>query len=133
MPNSGSSHIKKKKKGKSMAGGSQIIINENGITIITPAKFEAKAGQHLFEGGEHVLSALPKLPVLGDKNDYNLRYLLKDKDQNIISNQKYIAFLPNGESVEGTTNEHGYTELFKTIQSEYISIHLYNKEQLDID
>lgn len=116
-----------------MAGGSQIIINENGITIITPAKFEAKAGQHLFEGGEHVLSALPKLPVLGDKNDYNLRYLLKDKDQNIISNQKYIAFLPNGESVEGTTNEHGYTELFKTIQSEDISIHLYNNEQLDID
>ena len=125
--------VYREKKGKSMAGGSQIIINENGITIITPAKFEAKAGQHLFEGGEHVLSALPKLPVLGDKNDYNLRYLLKDKDQNIISNQKYIAFLPNGESVEGTTNEHGYTELFKTIQSEYISIHLYNNEQLDID
>ena len=47
-----------------MAGGSQIIINENGITIITPAKFEAKAGQHLFEGGEHVLSALPKLSYL---------------------------------------------------------------------
>lgn len=114
-----------------MAGGSQIIINENGITIFTPAKFEAKAEQHLFEGGEHVLSALPKLPVLGDKNDYNLRYLLKDKD--IISNQKYIAFLPNGESVEGTTNEHGYTELFKTIQPEDISIHLYNNEQLDID
>lgn len=31
-----------------MAGGSQIIINANGITIITPAKFEAKAGQHIF-------------------------------------------------------------------------------------
>lgn len=34
-----------------MAGGSQIIINKNGITFITPAKFEAKAGQHLFKGG----------------------------------------------------------------------------------
>ena len=33
-----------------MAGGSQIIINKNGITFITPAKFEAKAGQHLFTG-----------------------------------------------------------------------------------
>lgn len=30
-----------------MAGGSQIIINKNGITLITPSKFEAKAGQHL--------------------------------------------------------------------------------------
>ena len=35
-----------------MAGGSQIIINKNGITLITPAKFEAKAGQHLFKGGK---------------------------------------------------------------------------------
>ena len=29
-----------------MAGGSQIIINKDGMTINTPAKFEAKAGQH---------------------------------------------------------------------------------------
>lgn len=40
-----------------MAGGSQIIINQDGITIITPAKFEAKAGQHLFKSGEKI--ALP--------------------------------------------------------------------------
>lgn len=37
-----------------MAGGSQVIINKNGITFITPAKFEAKAGQHLFKGGQMV-------------------------------------------------------------------------------
>ncbi|WP_111886108.1 hypothetical protein [Acinetobacter sp. CFCC 11171] len=37
-----------------MAGGSQIIINQDGITIITPAKFEAKAGQHLFQSGAQV-------------------------------------------------------------------------------
>ncbi|PWB13238.1 hypothetical protein DCO44_14930 [Acinetobacter sp. AM] len=116
-----------------MAGGSQIIISKEGIKIITPAKFEARAGQHLFKSGERVSTALPTLPVLGDKNDYNLRYLLKDKDQNILSQQKYIAFLPNGASVEGTTDEDGYTELFKTIQSEDIFIHLYTNEQLDID
>ena len=34
-----------------MAGGSQIIINKDGITILTPRKFEAKAGQHIFKGG----------------------------------------------------------------------------------
>lgn len=34
-----------------MAGGSQVIINKNGITFITPAKFEVKAGQHLFQSG----------------------------------------------------------------------------------
>ena len=45
-----------------MAGGSQIIINKNGITLITPAKFEAKAGQHLFKGGTKVDTKLPFLP-----------------------------------------------------------------------
>lgn len=75
-----------------MAGGSQIIINKDGIKIITPAKFEAKAGQHLFKSSERVSTALPMLPALGDKNDYNLRYLLKDKDQNILSHQNILRF-----------------------------------------
>ena len=47
-----------------MAGGSQIIINKNGITFITPAKFEAKAGQHKFVGGESVKLEAPILPLL---------------------------------------------------------------------
>lgn len=47
-----------------MAGGSQIIINKNGITFITPSKFEAKAGQHLFKSGEKVEIALPHLKPL---------------------------------------------------------------------
>ncbi|WP_171254757.1 hypothetical protein [Acinetobacter sp. TGL-Y2] len=55
--------LKNYKKGKSMAGGSQIIINKNGITFITPAKFEAKAGQHKFVGGKKVLNDLPILPL----------------------------------------------------------------------
>lgn len=45
-----------------MAGGSQIIINKDGIKIITPAKFEAKAGQHLFKSGESVKMLQNVLP-----------------------------------------------------------------------
>ncbi|TQR64459.1 hypothetical protein [Acinetobacter sp. RF14B] len=45
-----------------MAGGSQIIINKDGIKIITPAKFEVKAGQHLFKSGATATVALPMLP-----------------------------------------------------------------------
>jgi len=37
-----------------MASGSQIIINKNGVTVITPGKFESKAGQHKFENGAKV-------------------------------------------------------------------------------
>ncbi len=50
-------------KGMFMAGGSQIIINTDGITFITPAKFEAKAGQHKFVTGQKVSVQLPRLAV----------------------------------------------------------------------
>ena len=62
-----------------MAGGSQIIINANGITIITPAKFEAKAGQHLFKGGAEVGVNIKGLPA------YELY------------NEKFQMLLPSGE------------------------------------
>ncbi|AOA58901.1 hypothetical protein [Acinetobacter larvae] len=115
-----------------MAGGSQIIIDENGITIITPRKFEVKAGQHVFEGGEKVNIPAIQLPVLGDTNKYNLRYLMKDKNGVIFSNHKYAAFLPNGNIVEGVTDDKGYTEFFETVQSDDIEIHLFKNEQIDI-
>ena len=37
-----------------MAGGSQIIISSNGITIKTPGEFKVFAGQHKFESGAKV-------------------------------------------------------------------------------
>ncbi|MBJ8481045.1 hypothetical protein I6M70_16935 [Acinetobacter pittii] len=45
-----------------MAGGSQIIINKSGITVITPSKFEVKAGQHLFKPGTQVQMPQIALP-----------------------------------------------------------------------
>ncbi|MDO5542623.1 MAG: type VI secretion system Vgr family protein [Acinetobacter sp.] len=49
------------------AGGSQIKINAEGVFVSTSAKFEAKAGQHCFEGGEKIIEekiSLPKSPTL---------------------------------------------------------------------
>ncbi|ENV03903.1 MULTISPECIES: hypothetical protein [Acinetobacter] len=45
-----------------MAGGSQIIINKSGITVITPSKFEVKAGQHRFKPGAQVQMPQIALP-----------------------------------------------------------------------
>lgn len=56
-----------------MAGGSQIIISKNGITIITPAKFEAKAGQHLFKNGSNVPNQIPYLPLVS-KTDFSQKF-----------------------------------------------------------
>ena len=52
-----------------MAGGSQIIINKNGITVITPGKFEAKAGQHLFKSGAEVGVNIKGLPAYESYNE----------------------------------------------------------------
>ncbi|CAM4275429.1 hypothetical protein F901_03525 [Acinetobacter dispersus] len=115
------------------AGGSQIKLNGSGIFPTTGGKFEVKAGQHLFMGGANLILPKIQLPVLGDMNKYNLRYLLQDKDGNSFSNYNYIAFLPNGEVLEGSTDENGYTELFKSFQPEEISIHLFKDEKLDVE
>lgn len=47
-----------------MAGGSQLIINKNGITFITPSRFEVRAGQHLFQPGEKVNITFPELSTI---------------------------------------------------------------------
>jgi uncharacterized protein (DUF2345 family) len=55
------------------AGGSQLIVNGNGVFIKTGGKFESKAGQHIFLGGENF--SIPKydLPKI-EKNRFSLRF-----------------------------------------------------------
>ncbi|MBN6521543.1 type VI secretion system tip protein VgrG [Acinetobacter pittii] len=115
------------------AGGSQVKITGSGIFMTTSGKFEVKAGQHKFMGGGSVNANVPALPVLGEINKYNLRYFLQDKDGNNFANHKYIAFLPNGDIVEGRTDDKGYTDLFKSYQPEEISLHLFKDEKIDIE
>ncbi|ENW96334.1 hypothetical protein F903_02104 [Acinetobacter sp. NIPH 298] len=129
----GSIHFIAKKKIVMVGDSSQLEINGGGISPTTGGKFECKAGQHLFNGGSSVNLSVPQLPVYGEKNHHNLRYLLKDKEDIPFAHHKYIAFMPNGEKLEGLTDENGYTQLFNTVRPEDISIHLYNNEELDID
>ena len=67
-----------------MAGGYQIIIGKDGIKIITPAKFEAKAGQHKFEGGEKVVSPVTVLPTA--PNDYSRKFFIPKSEESTESN-----------------------------------------------
>ncbi|MDR7015469.1 type VI secretion system Vgr family protein [Acinetobacter sp. 3657] len=126
-------HFIAKKKIVMVGDSSQLEISGGGIFPTTGGKFECKAGQHLFMGGSSVNLSVPQLPVYGEKNHHNLRYLLKDKEDIPFAHHKYIAFMPNGEKLEGLTDENGYTQLFNTVRPEDISIHLYNNEELDID
>lgn len=101
-----------------MAGGSQIIINKDGITIITPRKFEAKAGQHIFKGGEQIS---PKLPVLPDAdNPYILQYLVKNKDNQPLANRPYLVIDEEGSLQKGMTDNDGFMKLNTTSSAQNI-------------
>lgn len=58
-----------------MAGGSRIVISDDGITISTGEKIIYQAGQHKFEGGAHVPIPKVSLPMsetpYSNKIDYN--------------------------------------------------------------
>lgn len=109
-------------KGKYMAGGSQIIINKNGIKIITPAKFEAKAGQHLFNKGSKIQTILPNLSnLVMNKESYSFTNridvfdIFQDYD---FSQVKYRAFLPEQETYKvGNLDENGRTERFVSLNN----------------
>ncbi|ATZ65555.1 hypothetical protein [Acinetobacter bereziniae] len=104
-----------------MAGGSQIIINKNGVTIITPAKFEVKAGQHVFKSGEKVETQLPFLP---EGSAYNLRYFFTDDNGVPYKNTPYTAIYPNGSEIRGMTNEDGFTSTFFSDEEKDVKVHL---------
>ncbi|MEQ1345236.1 type VI secretion system Vgr family protein [Acinetobacter seifertii] len=125
--------ISSPKEVKITGGSSQITLNGSGIFPKTGGKFQVNAGQHLFMGGEQVNNAVPQLPVLGERNQHNLRYLLKDKEGIPFAHHKYIAFLQDGKKLEGITDKNGYTQLINTVRPEEISIHLYNHEEINID
>lgn len=109
-----------------MAGGSQIIINKDGITIITPAKFEVKAGQHKFESGEKVGVELPLLPKLGT---YNVVYEVRDKDtQELLPFTKYVLTNELGHTYYGETDENGLTQTIYSDKEEKYSLHVITDE-----
>lgn len=111
------------KIGRPMAGGSQIIINKNGITFITPAKFEAKAGQHLFKGGNNIISHLPILPKI-NRGNFNLSVQLVNNENIPYKNKAYFALTESGKRFEGTTDNEGYTQRIYTDTEEQVYFHL---------
>lgn len=103
------------------AGGSQVIINKNGITIITPAKFEVKAGQHLFKNGAKAPLNLPRLPSWTPHKEF---FVITDENGKAIPNQHYIMTDEDGLKIEGYTDENGHTKTFKSMKPKAVKIEL---------
>lgn len=116
------------------AGGSQIEISENGVFITTAGKFEAKASEHKFEGGESLSQKKYNLPKVG-MEEYKGKYCLYKDDGSPYVQHEYRIYDENKNILdEGVTNELGETNLVVTEKEETISFdikHLKKEEYLD--
>lgn len=92
-----------------MAGGSQIIINDQGITIKTGGKVVFQAGQHKFESGAKIKTVLPTLPVMIDQ-PYSAAVTFLDDAKQPMVNYNYRLMAENGIEVVGVTDEFGKTQ-----------------------
>lgn len=93
------------------AGGSELKLNGSGVFSTTNQLFQVKAGQHLFLGGEKVISSQPELALLPD---YHLTYIAIDMEGNPIANRNYLMLLPSGEEITGKTDLNGRTQKIVT-------------------
>ena len=115
-----------------MAGGSRIVISDEGITISTGGKIVYQAGQHKFEGGEKVVSHFPILPTV-DKGLFNVSVQLTDRENIPYKNKAYFAITESGKMYEGTTDSEGYTTPIYTEEQENINFHLIDKLENNIE
>lgn len=103
-----------------MAGGSRIVISDNGITISTGGKIVYRAGQHKFEGGRNIKAEIPSLPSVNEiktfTNKWDFYDLFYEAD---FSNVKYkLINNKNNTFVLGTLDEHGRTQRINASNNE---------------
>ena len=106
-----------------MAGGSQIIISSNGITIKTPGEFKVFAGQHKFESGEKIKTVFPTLPVMIDQ-PYSAAVTFLDDAKQPMVNYNYRLIAESGLEVSGITDEFGKTQPIQTDQREKVDLYI---------
>ena len=64
------------------AGGSQIKINGSGVLITTGGKFESKAAQHVFSGGERAIMSKISLPMAPTLFSNKINYIWENDSKN---------------------------------------------------
>lgn len=103
-----------------MAGGSRILINDQGITISTGGKVLFQAGQHKFESGQRVKAEIPQLPVASEIKTFTNKWDFYDLFYEAnFSDVKYkLINNKNNTFISGTLDEHGRTQRMDTFNNE---------------
>ena len=107
------------------AGGSQLKINGSGIFSTTGAKFEVKAGQHLFVGGANVNIPLPFLPDK-EKQKYGVWFDVMDhQGKKLAQGTEYIIFDENNKEIKrGKLDKTGLVKLETEEPNKQYKIHV---------
>ncbi|UUM26925.1 DUF2345 domain-containing protein [Acinetobacter colistiniresistens] len=107
-----------------MAGGSRILINDQGITISTGGQILYQAGQHKFDGGKKVKAEIPSLPLINPTNVFTNKWDFYDLFYEIdFSNVKYkLINNKNHTYVSGGLDEHGRTQRITTSKNEHYDL-----------
>ncbi|WP_180000607.1 type VI secretion system Vgr family protein, partial [Acinetobacter sp. YH12239] len=106
------------------AGGSQVKLNSSGILPTTGGKFEVKAGQHKFIGGEKV--DVPPLKL--NSSPCYLTYQVTDFDGKPLANKNYLIFMSDGSLKKGKTNSDGETVKIETAGPEKVQVYIEDED-----
>lgn len=112
-----------------MAGGSQIIINKDGIKIITPTKFEVKAGQHVFQSGAKVDIVRTVLPDIRIKTEHRNFQAIHSETNEILKEIPYsILNKRTGQKIYGQTDKEGMTKTIKSAETDELEVRWFDQE-----
>ncbi|MFV5362828.1 type VI secretion system Vgr family protein [Acinetobacter oleivorans] len=116
------------------AGGSQVKITGSGIFMTTGGKFEVKAGQHLFSGGQTVTTDLPNLPS-SPNGKYILEFDVRHKLDNaaLESLPTYSLIDSKGNIRTGSVPKDGIVRVASSDKEEKFTllVHKYDVEAME--
>ena len=103
-----------------MAGGSRIIISDEGITISTGGQILYKAQQHKFEGGQRVKAKIPSLPIVNQIKTFTNKWDFYDLFYEANFSEVKYKLINNKTNtyVSGILDEHGRTQRMNTSNNE---------------
>ncbi|MBC9230619.1 DUF2345 domain-containing protein, partial [bacterium SPL81] len=111
------------------AGGSQIKLDGSGIFPTTGGKFEVKAGQHLFMGGEKVDMIRIAMPDIRIKKEHR-NFQAVDANSNEFLKAIFYSILNKrtGMKIYGFTDENGMTKTIKSSENDELEVKWFDQQ-----
>lgn len=114
-----------------MAGGSQIVINNQGITITTNGKNVFKAGQHIFKNGEKVDLVRTFLPDSRSCLEHRCFRAIDAANNEILQDIPYsILNKRTGLKVYGYTDKDGLTDTIRSPETDQLELQWFDQEHI---